>query len=174
MVTRLLHKVSRYGISRRVSTVIKSFLSGRSMKAVVNGQSSEVRYCWRPLRLFLQSYPLFILYIHYLPQDILRTSKYMYLNDTTVYRSTSECLDDKCWKLISLTSDLALTAQWGDNCFVSFNTSKMKLVTFHHHKADPEFTDEWYTFNEAPLPRTSTGVQVHSRPKIEIVYLCYR
>lgn len=35
-----LHKLSSYNITGRVFSVIKSFLSGRSMK-VVNGQSSE-------------------------------------------------------------------------------------------------------------------------------------
>lgn len=95
----------------------------------------------------------------------------MYINDTTVYRSTSEYLDYKCWKLISLTSDLALTAQWeGDNCFVSFNTSKMKLVTFHH-RANPEFTDEWYTFNEAPCLERLLGSKLIPDPKLKS-YIC--
>ena len=38
----LLHKLSSYGISGRIYSIIKSFLSSRSMKVVVNGQSSKV------------------------------------------------------------------------------------------------------------------------------------
>ena len=37
----LLHKLSSYGISSDVLGIIKSFLSARSLRVVVNGQTSE-------------------------------------------------------------------------------------------------------------------------------------
>lgn len=38
-----------------------------------------------------------------------------------------------------LSSDLAHTASWERNWLVAFNSSKTKLVTFHHHRTDPKF-----------------------------------
>lgn len=37
----LLHKLTSYGITRRVPSVIRFFLTGKTMKVVVNGMSSE-------------------------------------------------------------------------------------------------------------------------------------
>lgn len=41
---RVLHKLFSYGISRRSLSISKSFLTSRSPKVVVNGQSSEILF----------------------------------------------------------------------------------------------------------------------------------
>lgn len=56
---------------------------------------------------------------------------------TTVYGCTAKTLDDQSLAA-DLSSDLDLTAQWGKNLLVTFNVSKIKLVTFHHHQSGAE------------------------------------
>ena len=80
----LLHKITNYGIKGRVYSVLKSFLTGRSMKVVVNGQSSDIY-------LLNTSVPqgsvlgptLFLLFSNDLPDDVLASFIDMFANDTT-------------------------------------------------------------------------------------------
>lgn len=70
----LLHKLSSYGISWTVFSFIKSFLSGRTMKVVVNGRSSEEHEinAGNPQGT-LFSPTLFLTYINNLLKNILRS-----------------------------------------------------------------------------------------------------
>lgn len=56
----------------------------------------------------------------------------VYADDTTVYGCPSRNLDDQNLAT-DLLSDQALTAQWGNNWLVAFNTLKINLVMFHSH-----------------------------------------
>ena len=135
----LLLKLSSYGISGKVLAVIKSFLSGRSLRVVVNGQSSHAHSinAGVPQGSILGP-TLFLLFINDLPKHIINSLVDIYADDTTLYRCTSTDVDDV--KAASdLSSDLEQIVQWGKDWFVTFNASKTKLVTFHHKKNDPSF-----------------------------------
>ena len=64
----LLYKVSSYGITGKTFSV-KSFLTSRSLKVVVNGQSSDAQ----PINAGVLLGPtLFLIFINDLPNDIIR------------------------------------------------------------------------------------------------------
>lgn len=94
----LLQKSSSYEISRRAFSIIKSFL-----KLVVNGQLSEAHEI---NAVIPQDSPhgstFFLLYIDDFPKNIFRSLVNMYMDDTSVYMSTSRMT--RTWQLISLVT----------------------------------------------------------------------
>lgn len=54
----------------------------------------------------------------------------IYGDVTTIYECTSKSLDDQR-VAVDLSSDRAPTSQWVKNWLVTFDDSKIKLVTFH-------------------------------------------
>ena len=73
-----------------------------------------------------------------LPKHIFSSLVSIYADDTTLYGSTSVSVSDQ--KLATdLSDDLEHVVQWGKTWLVSFNASKTKLVSFHHHQTDPGF-----------------------------------
>ena len=134
----LLHKLTSYGISGRVYSLIKSFLTGRKMKVVVNGQSSEIlgTNAGVPQGSVLGP-TLFLLFINDLPDSLIRSFIDIFADDSTIYGLTSKKVNHA--DLASnLSSDLSVTVHWGEKWLVKFNASKTKLVTFHHHRDTPD------------------------------------
>ena len=135
----LFRKITSYGISGRVYSIIKSFLSGRKMRVVVNGQSSEVFDINAGVPQGSVLGPtLFLLFINDLPANIVRSFVNIFADDTTIYGHTSKDLSHL--DLASnISIDLSLTVQWGNKWLVTFNSLKTKLVSFHHHIVTPDF-----------------------------------
>ena len=135
----LLLKLSSYGISGRLLAVIGSFLSGRSLRVVINGQSSQAHLINAGVTQGSILGPtLFLLYINDLPKHIINSLVDIYADDTTVYKNISTDVDDR--KVASdLSSDLKQIIQWGKDWFVTFNPSKTKLITFNHKRGGHPF-----------------------------------
>ena len=134
----LLHKLSSYGISGDVLAIIKSFLSDRSLRVVVNGQTSEAHKINAGVpQGSLLGPTLFLLFINDLPDHIITSFVDIYADDTTMYGSTAEDLSD-CDLAAGLSADLEQVVQWGKAWQVTFNSSKTKLLSFHHHR-EPVF-----------------------------------
>lgn len=74
-----------------------------------------------------------------LEEKNLRSLVNIYADDNTVYGSTTKNPDDQSLAA-DLSYDLAHTDHWGRNWLIMFNNTKTKLVTFHHHRADPGFS----------------------------------
>ena len=134
----LLLKLASYGISGNVLGVIESFLSDRSLKVVINGQTSEANKINAGVpQGSLLGPTLFLIFINDLPSEIV-SSVNMYADDTTVYEQTSKTYKDI--NLASdLSSDLKKVVKWGKTWLVTFNSSKTKLLSFHHHRGTPSF-----------------------------------
>ena len=119
--------------------IVKSFLSDRSLKVVVNDHKSDA-HCINagvPQGSLLGP-TLFLIFINDLPDHILRSFVDVYADDTTVYGHTSKHYD-VLNLATDLSSDLNRTVQWGKEWLVSFNTSKTKLVSFNHQRNAPDF-----------------------------------
>ena len=145
------------GISGRIFSIIKSFLTGRSMRVVVNGQSSKVFGINAGVPQGSVLGPtLFLLFINDLPDSVIRSFINIFADDTTIYGLTSKNLNHS--DLASnLSSDLSVTVQWGNKWLVKFNPSKTKLITFHHHQdtpVNPPITMDGAFLEESP-PWTS-------------------
>ena len=83
---------------------------------------------------------------------ILRSFVDIYADDTTVYGHTSKPYDDQTLAA-DLSSDLDRTDQWGNEWLVTFNASKTKLLSFHHHRNTPNFPT--VRMNGSPLKEAS-------------------
>lgn len=71
-----------------------------------------------------------------------------------------------------LSTVLALISQWWKDWFVSFNTYKIKLATFHHYQADPKFAPVLMS-NCILLGPLSETTNAHSWPQAEFIYSCH-
>lgn len=103
-------------------------MSGKSMKGELNWHTSEA-HAGIPQVSSLGP-TLFHLYIIDLSKNTLRSLVNIHAAHITVYRCTSKYLDDK-WLTVLLTF---IVGSW----LVSFNSSNDKIVTFHHHWAQPK------------------------------------
>ena len=134
----LLHKLSSYGISGDVLGIIESFLSDRSLRVVVNGQTSEAHKINAGVpQGSLLGPTLFLLFINDLPDHIISSFVDIYADDTTMYGCTADDLSDSDLAA-GLSADLEQVVQWGKAWQVTFNSSKTKLLSFHHHR-EPVF-----------------------------------
>ena len=159
----LLHKLSSYGIGGNLYAVIKSFLSGRSLKVVINGQSSEAHAinAGVPQGSILGP-TLFLLFINDLPNHIIESLVDIYADDSTLYKSTSSDVDDPT-VASDISSDLEQVVQWGKRWFVSFNAPKTKLGSFHHKRNSPSFSSiqmDGSTLKEAPCLERLLGLKL--------------
>ena len=135
----LLHKLQSYGITGKILAVIKSFLSNRKMKVVLDGQSSQFYFLNAGVPQGSVLGPtLFLIYINDLPDNILSSFIDIFADDSTIYSSSTstQSLDSIAQ---NLSSDLASVVTWGEKWLVSFNATKTKSVSFHHHR-QPDFS----------------------------------
>ena len=135
----LIHKLCGYGINGHLLDLIRSFLSNRQLKVVLDGQESA---CYSinagvPQGSVLGPI-LFLLFINDLPDDLLSLIA-IYADDTTVYDCQEETdafsmLDQaRC-----LESDLRDIVEWGKKWLVTFNAGKTKLLSVSKcHRATP-------------------------------------
>lgn len=117
----------------------------------------NVQFC---KELSLLSPTLFLLYINYLPKNILKSLVKIYVNNTTVYECTSKNLNDQSQD--ELLADFALTTQWEEDWHHSISPNT-KLVMFCHHWGDPKFTPvliNGCTPNEAPCIKHLLGLKL--------------
>ena len=165
----LLHKISSYGISGRVFSVIKSFLTGRSMKVVVNGQSSGEHNINAGVPQGSVLGPtLFLLFINDLPDGVKESFINIYADDTTIYGVTKKGILDHEGLATNLSTDLKHIVDWGKKWLVTFNKSKTKLLTIHHHHERPilpHIIMDGSKLDEAPNFDKLLGLKI--TPKLE-------
>ena len=159
----LLHKLLGYGINGNVFGLIKSFLSNRYLRVVVDGQKSETFSinAGVPQGSILGP-TLFLLYINDLPNKIIRTWIDIYADDTSLYGSTSKVRDEEtlCG---DLSSDLKCIVSWGKEWLVTFNASKTKLMSFHHRRTfvdSPSVEMNDIVLNETPCLDRFLGLKI--------------
>ena len=132
----LLSKLPSYGFYPSLCTFISSFLSGRSISAVVDGHCSTPK----PINSGVPqgsvlSPTLFLLFIN----DLLSSTEsklHAYADDSTLHYSTSFCRRPTTQEVLQsrldaarrLTSDLVIISEWGKRNLVSFNASKTHFL----------------------------------------------
>ena len=139
--TRLLLKLSAYGIEGKVLCWIADFLSDRKMRIMVRGEYSE----WVdvisgvPLGSVLGPI-LFLIYLNDIP-EIVNCNIKMFADDTKLFR-TVKTIDD----CNILQNDLNTLSQWTNDWLLSFNVDKCKVM--HIGKNNPKLDYTMRTENE--------------------------
>jgi len=120
----LLHKLTSFGMNSNLLRWLKTYLSGRQQRVVVDGEHSE----WLPV---LSGVPqgsilgplLFVLFINDLPESVLSTLK-LYADDAKCYR-TIRTVED----CLALQNDLKCLHEWSKKWKLVFSTRKCKVMT---------------------------------------------
>ncbi len=130
-----LSKLPSYGFYPSHCTFVSSFLSGRSISAVVDG------YCSKPKSIIsgvpqgsVLSPTLFLLFINDL--SITEYPIHSYADDSTLHYSIhyescpsqTELHDARVDATERLASDLSIISDWGRRNVVSFNASKTQFL----------------------------------------------
>ena len=106
-----LHKLTSYGISVQIFSLISSFLRNRWLQVVLNRKFSQE--CWSSSRLHSWSYT-FPTIINDLPDDVICDIA-IYVDDTTLYSKCDQAFD--LWQQLELAfelkPDLEDTVDWG-------------------------------------------------------------
>ena len=121
---RLLLKLDHYGIRNKTRDWIKSFLTNRSQRVMINGTASD----WKPV---LSGTPqgtvlgphLFLIFINDIHKNITSTVR-LFADDCLVYRTITSAEDQH-----QLQEDLDKLVDWAQTWGMRFNPSKCKSVT---------------------------------------------
>ena len=131
----LISELSSYWFYAFLCTFISSFISERSVAAVVDGHfSSPNTFNSGVPQGYVISPTLFLLFINYL--NLTQCPIHSYADDTTLHFSTSysrrptqrELNDSRRDTIGRLTSDLSLASDWGRTNLVLFNTSTTQFL----------------------------------------------
>ena len=104
----LIYKIQRPGITGNSIKIIKSFLSKRFQRLVLNGQSTS----WAPvcpgvLQGSILGPLFFLIYVNDLSKDISSTAK-LFVNDTSIF----SVVDDANISVVQLNNDLFKISKW--------------------------------------------------------------
>ena len=138
----LLKKIHSYGISGKIFSILKAFLSDRKLHVVIDGQQSETHSISSGVpQGSILGPTLFLIYINDLPDELI-CKLVIYADDTTLY----SCLDGKAeteeQRLAlsqSLESDLSRISDWGKKWQVTLNSEKTKVLSANRY-VNPEAT----------------------------------
>jgi len=124
---RLFKKIGSYGITGNIFNWIKSFLSGRMQRVVVNSCMSRFEHVLSGVPQGSVLGPLlFILYINDLPDKINCSCK-LFADDTKIYASSEQHQ--------LLQEDITSLFEWSSKWQLAFNASKCKVL--HIGKLNP-------------------------------------
>ena len=158
----LLSKLPSYGFYPSLCTFISSFLSGRSISAIVDGHCSTPK----PINSGVPqgsvlSPTLFLLFIN----DLLSVTScpiHSYADDSTLHFSTAfnkrpnqqDLQNSRLDAAERLNSDLAIISDWGKRNLVSFNASKTQFLHLSTRQTLPDAYN--LSFDNTQLPLSPT------------------
>ena len=120
---RLCHKLSLYGIRGTTLRWIRSFLTGRTQKVILNGQESRTTKVSSGVPQGSVLGPLlFIIYINDMPNNIASNIK-LYADDALLYRTIHSVTD-----IHILQHHLDMLHQWASTWLMTFNPTKCEFL----------------------------------------------
>ena len=129
----LLHKLKFYSIPGTFLNLIRFFLTGRSIKVVLDGHSSSSYSITSGVPQGSVIDPtLFLILVNDLPDCIL-SKLAIYANDATFSSSLDKTKDlfDKVELAADLEDNLRIAVEWRQKWLVTFNASKTKLLSIN-------------------------------------------
>ena len=120
-----MHKLQHYGINGCLLEWINSFLTQRSQRVVVDGESSE----WVPVRSGVPQGTvlgplLFLTFINDIPNGVSSHLR-LFADDCLMYRTISDASDNT-----KLQEDLDRLHQWSQTWQMKFNSDKCYIMHF--------------------------------------------
>ena len=125
-----------YGISGTFLDLIRSFLTGRNIKVVLDGHSSSSYSINSGVPQGSVIGPtLFLIFINDLP-DCTLSKLAIYADNTTLYSSLNKTKDlfDKVELDADLENDLQTVVEWRQKWLVTFSASKTKLLSINRFR----------------------------------------
>ena len=121
----LLYKLKSYGISGPLLILIKSFLTNRFQRVVLNGQTSNWKNILAGVPQGSILGPLFFLnFINDIPEGIQSNIK-IFADDTSIF----SVMKDRISASVTLNEDLYLISKWAYSWKMSFNPDPSKQAT---------------------------------------------
>ena len=121
----LLYKLKSYGISGALLILIKSFLTNRFQRVVLNGQTSNWKNILAGVPQGSILGPLFFLiFINDIPEGIQSNLK-IFADDTSIF----SVMKDRISASVTLNKDMYLISKWAYSGKMSFNPDLSKQGT---------------------------------------------
>ena len=156
---RLALKLDYYGIRGNNLSWIRSFLSNRKQKVVLNGKQSETIPVTSgvPQGTVLGPF-LFLIYINDLPDRVGSSTARLFADDCLLYRNVKSTRDAE-----KLQHDMDQLQEWEQDWMMQFNPSKCQSIHFTRKRNPITHT---YTIHGQELQdvenATYLGVKLHS------------
>ena len=142
--TKLLHKLSHYGVTGTTLKWLENFLTDRSMKVVLDGETSrEVPVKSGVPQGTVLAPLLFLCHINDLPASV-KSKVRLFADDSLLYRKIKTFNDH-----IALQHNLKQLQKWAKDWGMNFNTNKCYILSVKHK------TDYFYTLNNITLERVN-------------------
>ena len=140
----LLYKLESLGVRDLLLKWIKSYLTGRKQRVIIDGQSSD----WREIEAGVPQGSvlgplLFLIYINDITCD-LQCNRFLYADDTSLV----EVVDDPDSTAVKLNCDLECITAWTRDWLVTINPGKTKSITFSAKRLKPTHPTLYFA-NEA-------------------------
>jgi hypothetical protein len=129
----LLHKLEQLGVRDPLLKWLKSYLTGRKQRVIIEGQASD----WREVNAGVPQGSvlgplLFLIYINDITTD-LQSSSFLYADDTSLL----DIVDDPIQTATKLNDDLKLINMWTKKWLVKINPDKTKSMIFSVKRQKP-------------------------------------
>ena len=145
---RLLMKLNRYGIRGSTHNWIKSFLTKRKQRVVIDGEFSDWVNVDSSVPQGTVTGPLmFLMFINDLPIN-LSSQVRLFADDCILYRSVAGPEDAS-----KLQADLDTLTAWQNDWQMEFNASKCYVLRVTHARTPHHFT---YNLNNTKLQETTS------------------
>jgi hypothetical protein len=155
---KLLVKLKAYGISGKLLDWIKSFLTGRKQRVLINGAASSwIEVTSGVPQGSVLGPVLFIIFVNDLP-EVTHAVAQMFADDTKLFQLVS---DDESRRL--LQEDLNKLTQWAAEWQLQFNSSKCKILHIGRNNIR-----EKYTMDENGEPRVLETTELEKDLGVQI------
>ena len=153
---RLLVKLGHYGIRNNTQSWIRSFLSERSQRVVVDGEISQPAPVISGVPQGSVLGPiLFLIFINDMPECVNAKCR-LFADDTIIYQNITNTDDSQ-----NLQNDLNALSTWADQWGMAFNPIKCNTIHISRKRKPSQFT---YNLKGQPLETVDAasylGVQI--------------
>ena len=151
----LIHKLNSYGVQGRLLTLLKNYLSNRSQRVVLNGQTSD----WAEIKAGVPQGSvlgplLFLIYINDLPENLQSNPK-LFADDTSIFSFVKNINESQN----QMNDDLLKINNWASQWKMIFNPDLSKSAN------DVIFTRRLNKNNHPPLNFNQSHVTYQTSTK---------